>query len=380
MKKGYFSAFFLFFLVQHEVYALQNCNGFLQLCDRRYNEVTFPTTHNGLSDKPPTITSGASIVSVQNQDKAFIEQLKAGIRATKLPLHWENNILKVCHGFPEEKFPVWVPQALNRPCQIDPATESLLDVLKILKKFLDENPREIFTFFLEGATGDHAKLAEIFAKAGFNENNVHAQLLHEQWPTLGQMINNNKRLVVFVSLPDSKSSSKIPWLHLMDEFVWQTDFKFGDIKELKKDIQNPKIREGASQTIFDKRLEQPDNKISVVQHFITPIYKKVQWGRIVPIGGTIQEAKIANSRPILMKRLEALEKKAHVPLNFIWVDFFEYGDLFDVINELNKVGKYSPAPAPSELSKEQVQADLEPLTKSLALLHDELANLSILLS
>ena len=30
-----------------------------------------------------------------------------------------------------------------------------------------------------------------------------------------------------------------------------------------------------------------------------------------------------------------------MPLNFIWVDFFEYGDLFDVVNQLNGVGKYA---------------------------------------
>ena len=71
------------------------CNGSVLLAHKRYNEVAYPTTHNGQSFKKSL---------VNNQDKTITEQLEAGIRAIKIPLWYGsdeqgNKIVCACHGF-----------------------------------------------------------------------------------------------------------------------------------------------------------------------------------------------------------------------------------------------------------------------------------------
>ena len=72
------------------------CNGYKALCGRRYNEVAYAYSHNG-------VAKGPSVVN--NQDISLKEQMNRGVRGTKLPVHWARDLGNnkgqdptVCHG------------------------------------------------------------------------------------------------------------------------------------------------------------------------------------------------------------------------------------------------------------------------------------------
>jgi hypothetical protein len=54
------------------------CNGFSELCNKKFNEVAFIQTHNSSSNKTSL---------VQNQDRSITQQLVDGVRAMKVPVH-----------------------------------------------------------------------------------------------------------------------------------------------------------------------------------------------------------------------------------------------------------------------------------------------------
>lgn len=341
----YFNVSLMFFFFNT---CAQECNGFAELCDRRYNEVAFCATHNAQSYKGASGWTGW-LVSVQNQDKSITEQLQAGIRAMKIPLHFEvaksGNILTACHGLQTEdlksKVPKFTPKFVidavkNHPCYYDKAAQPFKDLVKEVKAFLDKHPNEVFTFFLEDQTLHHEVIIQAFNEAGMKpETYMHTQNKKDKWPTLGEMIKNGKRVVVFINNRGVPGTST-PWLHQFDDFIWQTDYSFGDVQALKNDVHNPAIRGGNSKVNFNNRFMAPHNKISVVQHFVTPSVKNYT----LYLGGKKSEAQKANMTDVLKPRLKAIYDKAQVPLNFIWVDFFEYGDLFDIVNQMNGVGPY----------------------------------------
>src|SRR5688572_11582358 len=58
----------------------QECNGAAELCDRRYDAVTYPTTHNAMS-------AGAEGWTHSYQRYGIARQLDDGIRALMLDVH-----------------------------------------------------------------------------------------------------------------------------------------------------------------------------------------------------------------------------------------------------------------------------------------------------
>jgi hypothetical protein len=346
-KKSFLYLVVVLFIFKH-LQSQPVCNGFAELCDRRYNEVTFPATHNAQSYKGASGWTGW-LVSVQNQDKSITEQLNAGIRAMKIPLHLEatkkGNIVTACHGLQagdlRSKAPRFTPQfvieAIERhPSYYDKGAQPFKDLVKEVKIFLDAHPNEVFTFFLEDQTLHHEMIIQAFNDAGMNpETYMHIQNKRDKWPMLGQMIESGKRVVVFINNKGVTGTSA-SWLHQFDDFVWQTEYSFGDVQDLKDDTKDPGLRNSTSKVNYNNRFMAPQNKISVVQHFVTPSVKSYT----LYLGGKKSEAQKANSRDVLFPRLKAVYAKAKSPLNFIWVDFFEYGDLFDIVNQLNGVGTY----------------------------------------
>lgn len=73
----------IFSFIQSETQKI--ANGHPELWNRPYNEIAFITAHNATSiSNPPTI-----INLVGDQDADVEQQLKDGIRAMKVPVHWD---------------------------------------------------------------------------------------------------------------------------------------------------------------------------------------------------------------------------------------------------------------------------------------------------
>lgn len=346
------------------------CNGFKELCNRRYNEVAYAATHNSQSDKES---------DVQNQNVPLTTQLEQGIRALKVHVWYDqdmqgNPIPFVCHGIdkkhlyqvPTEKILEQVPFiykpfarsifekiepikgvvhkafeaaygfdnscgliAFNH-CILDPSRRPLLVLLNEIKEFLDKNPREVITLILEDHTGNVENIVADFTKAGLI-NYLHAQELSQEWPYLKDMIGTRHPLVVF--LHSEKEASNVPaWLHPIWDYAFDTQWDFktaNDLKDEKYDVIPNRGKE-----VYAAK-ETRNNTLFVAYHFITEL-----------VGGSKIGAKKVNKKAFLRSRIERLAKQAKKIPNIIQVDFFELpnNDIFDVVNELNGVGIYAGKP------------------------------------
>ncbi len=354
---------YAFTLLQLPLYSYAMTISCKNYANKRYNDVVFATAHNGQSYLPS---------SVRNQDCSITVQLKRGIRAIKIPVWYGidaqgKRILYACHGVSKmllhdaylgtmiNKVP-WAlrPFAQKVFRSIEPVNQMVIDALRVaygatdtesgvipfnhaildpsarplstvfteVGSFLAKNPNEIVTLILEDFTNNRAAIAAAVHLGG-TYTYVHTQPLDQPWPTVGQMISDNKRLVILVRSEDDHSSKEnYPWLHDLWSFAWDTRWDFKKITDFKHDtIPNRGLE------AFETRNVGPCNKLFIVYHFITPL-----------TGGSKHWANKVNRAAILEPRLRSLWKQTgHTP-NFVQVDFFEYprNDIFAVVNRLNQ--------------------------------------------
>ena len=130
------------------------CNGSLDLCDRRYDEVVYPTTHNSMSNAEDGWTE-------PNQNRNLGHQLDDGVRAFMLDAHhWEGEAL-LCHAI----------------CAL--GSIPLVDALDVFDEFLRTHRGEVITFIFESyVTAD--EMADAFAASGIDRR-VHVQSPAEPW-------------------------------------------------------------------------------------------------------------------------------------------------------------------------------------------------------
>lgn len=70
----------------------RGCNGSERLCQRRFNEVAYPSAHNAMS----ALEEGWSPA---NHYYGMPRQLAEGIRAMMLDTHYEQEVPHLCHGW-----------------------------------------------------------------------------------------------------------------------------------------------------------------------------------------------------------------------------------------------------------------------------------------
>ena len=347
------------------------CNGYQELATRRYNKVAYAAAHNGQSHKES---------DVHNQDQDLFQQLKSGIRAIKIHIWYDKDaegksVPFVCHGIdkkylyelPADKIVEQVPffykpfaSALLEKiepvkhiffdafeaaygkdnatgliqfnhCVLDPAARPLKVALSEIKTFLDAHPHEVVTVILEDHTKNLDSIAADFAATQLDQY-VHTQDVNVLWPTLQEMIQANKRLVVFLHGEEKLPYEKYPWMHYLWNFAWDTRWEFKNAQDFTDESLD--IMPNRGKEAFSKKMV-PDNKIFIVHHFLTEQF-----------GGSKQGAKKVNKKQVIKSRIERLARQAnHIP-NIIQVDFFQYpnNDIFDMVNELNGVGIYAGKP------------------------------------
>lgn len=163
------------------------CNGFTELCDRKYSDITFAASHNS-----EFVGTGPS-----HNQHAYPEQgMDMGMRYFTTQLHIEDGEIRQCHS----------DCAL---LDVGPFSE----ILVTLKTWLDAHPREVVTLLV--GNGDDAILIEefvpVFESTGADQIAYvpSGGIALEDWPTLGEIIDSGKRLIVFMGgLPCSWSIPK----------------------------------------------------------------------------------------------------------------------------------------------------------------------------
>ncbi len=264
------------------------CNGSEALCERRYDEVSYPTTHNAMANTEDGFQS-------PNQTYNVSTQLRDGVRALMLDIYDYNGEITLCHA----------------DCELF-GHRPLVDTLREIRTFLEERPREIVTLIFE-AYVSAADTETVFADSGLLDY-VHVQTVGEPWPTLSAMIESGKRLVVF----SDRDQGERPWYLYVWDYAFETPYSFVHPQDF----------------VCTPNRGDPSHSLFILNHFLTR-----------PTG-SINLARRVNFNPLFMDRaLQCMHEDERLP-NFVTVDFYELGDLLDVVDELNFPGTDSPGDGP----------------------------------
>ncbi|XAS77686.1 hypothetical protein V3G39_06495 [Dermatophilaceae bacterium Sec6.4] len=305
------------------------CNGFTQLCDRPYNDVAYPAAHNAMSaaDEPgwylaeqPTgligqlnagirvmlidswygqTTTTAGQVTNAAQDKAA-GRAKAdadfGVGAVASALRLRSAISGKPTG-PVE------PYLCHGVCDIG-ATKWEPDMAKV-RAWLAAHPREVVTFFIEDYVSP-ADTATVFRQAGLLPY-VATHQVGQPWPTLGQMINTNKRLVVLME--NHGGGTADPWLMQ----------GFSQVQDTNYDSKTPDQLSCARNRGTDK------SQLLLVNNWLNHF------------DAIISDAAQVNAYDSLYPRIVRCRRERGMIPNFVAVNYYSQGDLFKVVDALNGV-------------------------------------------
>ncbi|KAJ0104395.1 hypothetical protein J7T55_011180 [Diaporthe amygdali] len=277
------------------------CNGHSELCDRRYSNLTLVGSHDSAF-----VGTGVA----DNQETTVAAQLAQGVRFLQAQTHLDNNTIKLCHTL----------------CVLEDAGP-LATYLGDVKTFLDANPREVVTLLLtnqDGMTG--AAFDAVFRGAGIQSYAFAPgrNLTLDQWPTLGQMIDNGQRLVVFMDFP---AGDPVPYiLNEFDPYIIESPFDFTDPAFAQCSIDRPP---GAS----------PQGRMILVNHFLDTNIS----GILIPNRGA---ANVTNSAASITAQANICVGLYGSNPNFILLDWMSVGDGMAVQAMMNGV-PFIPSPSPT---------------------------------
>jgi hypothetical protein len=277
------------------------CNGVPDLCARAFTDVSLPGTHHSAA-------RGALTWLHPTQRRTIREQLDDAVRALWLEVHQVAGALAVCRGDCAE------------------GSEPLGIVLADIAAFLAVNPREVVTIALFGGVAA-TDLASAFTAAKL-DGYARAHDRAQPWPTMSEMVDSGKRLVVLSDGPGGGPAWVLP--------IWEHAFA---------------TEAGSSSTItMDCSIAygSKDNAIFIVNHFLG-----VEGLPTVPSGDAGVDAEadagadagatsradaggaaVANAAPFFAERVSQCQKLYGRRANVVFVDDYENGNVVTVVRQL----------------------------------------------
>lgn len=258
------------------------CNGFPELCDKRFDEVAYLTTHNAYN-------AGDEGFTFPNHNFGLTDQMNYGVRGLMLDVYDDGGIATVYHS--------------TNILGSQPLSSNLAEI----KNFLDANPTDIVTIIFECYI-DANMMEQSFTDAGLIPY-LHTQTLGNPWPTLQNMIDAGGRLVVLSDEDDAGPGQE--WYHYVWDFAVETGFS------------------NSSPSDFSCEFNRGDsiNDLFILNHFITSIVGT----------GSEPDAQVVNAYDFFYPRaVLCMNEKQKFP-NFPTIDFHEHGEPKRVVDSLNEV-------------------------------------------
>jgi hypothetical protein len=246
-----------------------------------------PTQRARITTTPAALRGKAQTIS----DQAF------GAAAVRAALQARNLIgLKptgpaqpyLCHGFCAFGSTLWEP------------------VMAQVKDWMAAHPRDVVTFFIQDEGVTPAQTNHVFQQAGLLPY-LYTQPAGQPWPTLGQMIDSGRRLVVLMENQDGGTA--YPWQ--MPGFTWTQD--------------TPYDYTSADQFSCARLRGSATSPLLLVNHWLSNGNHRVT------------DAAAVNSYNVLWPRLSECEQQRGQIPNFVAVDFYNQGDLLAAVDQLNGV-------------------------------------------
>lgn len=281
-----------------------------ELYSQRYSEQTFIGTHNSVAIRTPE--NGWSISG--NQYFNVSTQLQSGVRLLQAQGHSDpngTNEIRLCH--------------FN--CALMDGG-SLYDHLSTVKQFLDDHPWEVVTLLFVNTAGPSlAPWTKAYYDTGLDLMSFipprykrGGTMRIEDWPTISEMVTANKRLVTFLS--SGANEDIAPYLLKQFDYMFETNFGIEAPDQYTCAPARPRWR--------DPWYVPP--RLALSNHFI---YAKF-------LGFRYPNASYANTTNAAGFHVGELGEHAarcrsHYGRrpNFLLVDFFNEGSVFDVEYGMN---------------------------------------------
>ncbi len=304
------------------------CNGFVGLCDRAYNDVAYPASHNSMSaaDEPGWYLA--------EQPTGLVGQLNAGIRVLLIDSWYGqrtstggvtnaakdkarglaqaktdfgsgavDSALRLRSAFAGTPVGSVEPYLCHGVCDIG-ATKWEPEMAKV-HDWLVAHPREIVTFFIEDSVSA-ADTAGVFDQAGLLPY-VATHKVGDPWPTLGQMIDTGKRVVVLMQREGGGAT--YPWLLQGWDQAQDTNY----------DAKTPAQLSCARNRGTDK------SQLLLINNWLNDF------------GSILTDAARVNAYDSLYPRMVECRRERGMIPNYVAVNYFSRGDLFKVVDRLNGV-------------------------------------------
>ncbi|KAJ7728155.1 PLC-like phosphodiesterase [Mycena maculata] len=181
------------------------CNGHAEFCSRLYSNVTYIGAHDSFAFSEDPLALAA------DQRVDIPTQLDLGVRLLQAQGHMNGDVLHFCHT----------------SCELFDGGP-VLNYLQLVKTWLDANPNEVLTLLFTNPEG--LSPAGVW-KPVFDAANItnltyvppSLPVTQSQWPTLGSMVDNGTRVVVFM---DAEANGPDPTPIILPEFtmVWENPF------------------------------------------------------------------------------------------------------------------------------------------------------------
>ncbi len=314
------------------------CNGHVELCSRRLDEVALPASHNAMSTAADDWFSSIHTLSIR-------DQLRAGVRGLLIDAHYGlqagdavrtdlsersersgNTDRKLYletlgpEGFaaigrirdrvlPGEGEPgVFL---CHRFCELG-ATE-ITGALREVREFLVEQPSEVLVIVIE----DYVLPSAIVT--ALEESGLAAKVYRGPpagpFPTLREMIDSGRQVVVY-----TEHVGDAPWFAVgYDEAIQETPFTFKRPALLTEPPNWP--------ASCEPNRGPPDAPLLLMNH----------WVNTDPTPRP-SNAALVNRRDVLVGRARECERIRGQPVNLLAVDFIGQGDVEGAADELNGVG------------------------------------------
>ncbi len=303
------------------------CNGHDELCDVPFDQVVIPASHNSMS-----IADGTWFLAEQPKD--MVESLDDGIRGLLVDT-WYAQPTKdgaitadeSLAGAEAELTRTYgaeiagsVRRTIDRVRRAEPTgpaepyfchtvceigADPMAPIMERLNTWLEEHPREVVVLFIQDTVTPKDTDA-VLRRAGLADKAyVHPE--GAQWPTLGEMIDADRRLVVLME--NEGGGSEYPYLHQGFDLVHDTEYTFDSAEDF---------------TCTLKRGE-PDNPLLSVNHWLASF------------STLISSAEAVNTYDALKARMDDCQAVRGRTPSMVAVNWYDRGDLFQVVDELNGV-------------------------------------------
>jgi hypothetical protein len=309
---------------------IEACNGYAELCDRRIADVAFPATHNSMA----SATDSSWLFPAQ--DDGIPAQLNAGVRGLLIDTHYgiksargvtthlteqTEKLAKVVDAVGPEflasvdrlravigfhnggRATVYLCHAF---CEVG-ATRAQ-DALGQIRDFLVRHPDQVLILSIEDdVTPDDS--AAVFRESGLLD--LVYQGPSGPWPTLRQLIEQDRRVIVFAE----NQTGGISWYRPQFKLMEETPYRFTSVNQVKDAASCRPNRGGTGK----------------------PLFLLNNWVDTSPAPRPANAASV-NALDVLLGRARRCQGERHRLPNLVAVDFYRRGDLLRVVAKLNGVG------------------------------------------